>query len=30
MIRALALMLLLAACAPAPELPPDFDSSFAF
>lgn len=30
MIRALILTLLLAACAPAPQLPEDFDSSFAF
>ena len=31
MIRAIALLLVLAACAPAPtELPEDFDASFQF
>jgi len=30
MIRALILILLLAACAPAPQLPADFDASFPF
>ncbi|WP_019953750.1 hypothetical protein [Yoonia vestfoldensis] len=30
MIRALILILLLAACTPAPQLPTDFDSSFPF
>ncbi len=30
MIRVLTLMLLLAACAPAPQLPENFDSSFPF
>jgi hypothetical protein len=29
-IRALILSLLLAACAPAPQLPADFDASFPF
>ncbi len=30
MIRIFALLFVLAACTPAPQLPADFDSSFAF